>query len=341
MTDSCYPELLRLLNDSDEDTLWIVDENLPLDALGALRPRHSLSAISNRWDVAQALQNAGVECGLNDFQAPADRTFQHVVYRLSKERPVVRHCIGEAARVLCLQGHLSLFGRKNDGLKTELKYAEGMLGPVSFYKKRGLCYEAEVIKEEDAVANEDSYSQLRDLHIGDLNFVSKPGVFGWNKIDRGSALLVETLRDNIAQFDTEGSLLDLGCGWGYLTLTTAELKFRERFASDNNVTALIAAEENFRRAGLRVECSADDCASQLTGNFDLILCNPPFHQGFSTDEELSRKFLRATARLLARKGKALFVVNQFIPLEGLAAEHFGRIDVLARRDGFKLIALGF
>src|SRR5690606_14074424 len=226
---------------------------------------------------------------------------------------VVRHCIGEAARVLRQQGRLSLFGRKNDGLKTELKYAEAMLGPVSFYKKRGLCYEAEVSKEHDARAAEDSYSQLQNLQFGDLAFVSKPGIFGWNKIDRGSALLIETLRDKISQFNTQGRMLDLGCGWGYLTLETADLKFCERFASDNNVTALLAAEENFRRAGLAVECSADDCASRLAGTFDLILCNPPFQQGFSTDEAMSRKFLQAAARLLDREGGALFVVNQFIP----------------------------
>jgi 16S rRNA (guanine1207-N2)-methyltransferase len=84
---------------------------------------------------------------------------------------------------------------------------------------------------------------------------------------------------------------------------------------------------------------ADDGASQLEPGFDLILCNPPFHQGFSVDGALTDKFLRQTRRLLSAHGMAIFVVNQFIPLERAAQPYFRVIDTVGRHPSFKLIRL--
>lgn len=340
MTDPCYQPLINLLNEVNNKTLWIVDENLPVDCVSSVRPRSSLSTLTNRVDVSRALENAGLECTLSDFQLTSPQAFDHVLYRISKERAVVHHCIQLAARALEPGGRLTLLGRKNDGIKTDLKYAGDAVGPPVFYKKRGLCYEGALEKEEKSREGfQDNYSSLQRVQAGHLTFCSKPGIFGWNKVDRGSELLIRALRSE-QSLNLGGSVLDLGCGWGYLLLATADFPFRQRWATDNNVTALIAARENFRRAGLAVDVSADDCGSQLSGPFDLILCNPPFHQGFDPSEALSRKFVDQTVRLLGRKGKAVFVVNQFIPLEKMAARHFSRIDLLLQQDGFKVFSLG-
>ncbi|MBT5796341.1 MAG: methyltransferase, partial [Porticoccaceae bacterium] len=57
------------------------------------------------------------------------------------------------------------------------------------------------------------------------------------------------------------------------------------------------------------------------------------------DGDMSDKFLRATKRLLSSSGRALFVVNTFIPLERSAKKHFRSVEVLANNGSFKLIAL--
>jgi 16S rRNA (guanine1207-N2)-methyltransferase len=84
---------------------------------------------------------------------------------------------------------------------------------------------------------------------------------------------------------------------------------------------------------------ADDCGGQLAPGFDLILCNPPFHQGFSVDGALTDKFLRQTRRLLSAQGMAVFVVNQFIALERAAQKYFRVIEPAGRNPSFKLIRL--
>lgn len=174
-----------------------------------------------------------------------------------------------------------------------------------------------------------------------FTFYSKPGVFGWNKIDPGSAFLIEQLDTFIEQMATPPqSLLDLGCGYGFLTLMSYHLPVQHRVATDNNATALLAAQKNIDLSGINVDLIADDCGENITEKFDLILCNPPFHQGFNIDSQLTEKFLRNTQRLLTPKGAALYVVNQFIPLEQKASSLFGTIVQIAENRSFKVIELG-
>ncbi|MEX1032490.1 MAG: methyltransferase [Cellvibrionaceae bacterium] len=350
MSDSCHALLLQYLNESanqetsHQETLWIVDENLPRDFTGNLAARSSLHAWTNRFDTWQTLRTASIDAELDDFQfADAERSFDRVVYRVSKERALVHHCINSAFNVLKSGGEMILIGEKNDGIKTHARKAEQVFGGSNPAKKHGLCYIGMLNKTDHSLGKllpSDDYPQLRKITVGDFSFYSKPGIFGWNKIDRGSELLVEALQDNVGKFNTQGSLLDLGCGWGYLILTTAALSFSQRVATDNNVTALLAAQRNFEYAGLEVTALTDDCGSQLQTKFDLILCNPPFHRGFSVSGDLSSRFLQQTRRLLAPGGKALFVVNQFIPLDKLAKDLFEQTTLLSHRESFKVFLLG-
>jgi 16S rRNA (guanine1207-N2)-methyltransferase len=70
-----------------------------------------------------------------------------------------------------------------------------------------------------------------------------------------------------------------------------------------------------------------------------VICNPPFHQGFDVEAELTTRFLQAARDRLARNGTALFVVNQFIPLERKAQPLFKSVHEICRARGFKVIAL--
>jgi 16S rRNA (guanine1207-N2)-methyltransferase len=340
MNDPCYPHLLEILNRSTRKTLWIVDENLSEQLVPNIRPRATLHCVTNRFDLHQALHKAGLQTELGDFQTQLTE-LEQVVYRVSKERAIVHHCINLAASQLCVSGELFLLGCKNEGIKTHFRNGGQAFGDKGHSKKHGLCYEGKLHKTSEAVEAlpSENYPELREIKVGDFRFVSKPGIFGWNKVDRGSELLVEALREHQSEMATAGSLLDLGCGWGYLILATQDLPVKTRVATDNNIAAVSAAKENFRRTGLEVTTTVDDCGSQLTGPFDLILCNPPFHQGFSISEALSKKFIAQAARLLSRTGTALFVVNQFVPLEKLASEHFSSTRLLMHKDGFKVFAL--
>jgi 16S rRNA (guanine1207-N2)-methyltransferase len=352
MSDKLHQLLIQQLNLIDAPTLWIIDENLSAAELQSIHPHPQLIAITNRYDVQQSLQQANVQVNLSDFnfsQWPAN-SFAKIIYRVSKERALVHHCINHAFDLLKIEGQLHLLGGKQDGIKTNAKSAATIFGSKAHSKKHGIHYLITVQKSAAAAAASDrnwldsnDYSNLRLCHSDGMEFLSKPGVFGWNKVDRGSALLVEQTRQlfNSAPQAQLNDVLDLGCGYGYILLATRDLPFRTRTATDNNAAAVLAATANFECQQLAVTVTLDDCGAALKQHFDLVLCNPPFHQGFASSRDLTEKFLQQIRHLLTKEGQVLLVVNQFIPLEKIAAEHFGSVETLCSTESFKVVALKY
>jgi 16S rRNA (guanine1207-N2)-methyltransferase len=112
-------------------------------------------------------------------------------------------------------------------------------------------------------------------------------------------------------------------------------------ATDNNAAAIEACSANLSalRGSSQTQVLASDCGADLEERFDLILCNPPFHQGFEVEQDLTDRFLAAARRLLKPRGRALFVVNSFIPLERKADGLFAGIQLLSDNHRFRVVAL--
>jgi 16S rRNA (guanine1207-N2)-methyltransferase len=342
--DSALDELLTYLQLDDGNTLWIADENA-LAAVHVVSSRSNLSLISNRFDVSAAASAAGHHAEFSDFDFShwADGSVQRIVYRISKEKPIVYHVLNHALKLLAPDGELVVAGFKNEGAKTYIEKCKRLFGNGGV-QKSGLVYTG-IFSREAASGDLNSlddqdYESLRLVTTPQLEFYSKPGLFGWDRVDAGSAFLLDSLPDCLASLPAQPqSLLDLGCGYGLLTLMTRHLPFTRRVATDNNAAALSAIKRNADHYGIAVDVVADDAGKSLDGVFDLVLCNPPFHQGFSVAGDLTDKFLLSARRLLAPKGVALFVVNAFIGIEKKAAGHFSHVNVLAHNGSFKLVIL--
>ena len=334
--------------------LLVADENLIDIPFNTLAP--SVQVLSNRFDIAHLARLANSQCTFNDFDFSvfASASFQRVVYRVSKEKPVAHHIINHSLRLLSDSGELILLGAKNEGIKTYASKAADYFNTRASVSKHGNYYLATICKNSAAENAAESrllplktpYESLAPVINCDPNkLYSKPGLFGWNKIDRGSALLAQHLNQFFASFTTPpASLLDLGCGYGYLSVMAAQAysqrpKTLRIVATDNCAAAIIACRKNFSAFNITGEVIADDCASGMTETYDALLCNPPFHQGFKTDSRLTEKFIHSAARHLKPSGRALFVVNQFVPLEKLARTTFARSEKIVAADGFKLVIL--
>jgi 16S rRNA (guanine1207-N2)-methyltransferase len=342
-------------------SIWFSDENIlqSIPTLAASDNKPQL--ISNRWDVAQRAQAGGLIAQFSDFDCSdiEDNSQDSVFYRISKEKPVVHHIINQSLRILKPGGELIICGQKNEGIKTFIEKAGALFESEQNAKKNGANYSAQLRKNSvyqvkslldtslDGLLDDSNYAQLRLLAKIDnslphqLEIYTKPGLFGWNKIDQGSALLIAQFKALLPELQpAPQGFLDLGCGYGYLSLMTADIPFERRVLTDNNAAAIIAAQHNCKTNNISAEVIAADAGENIEPGFDLILCNPPFHQGFSVDGDLTDKFLTSSKQLLAKGGTALFVVNQFIPLERKAQGLFRNIDLVAQVQGFKVVRLG-
>lgn len=172
--------------------------------------------------------------------------------------------------------------------------------------------------------------------VGAIDAVSAPGVFGWDKIDKGSALLAETLDARIA-----GRVADFGAGWGYLS--------REILRRCPGVAALDAVEAEYAAlAAARQSLSPptgvalnfrwhDVVAEPGLGLYDWVITNPPFHEGKAGDPDIGRAFIRAARMALAPKGRMLLVANRHLPYETAISAAFRAQRVVAETPAFKVI----
>ena len=353
MTASLQP-LLDQLHRTRGPALWLADESNAAALASLANYGPDLTLISNRFDIAEAARQLGINAHFSDFDAaflehlpPAQRPRQ-AFYRVSKERPVVNHIINRVFGLLPSGGNLWLSGQKTQGIKTYFSQAGRLFECGNRLIKQGDNYwgHLEKIAPSGESLNDKHYTEMRWIKPADGDeFLSKPGTYGWDKIDKGSAFLAAQIPNIVAERDTRAlHFLDLGCGYGYLTLQCRDIKFASMTATDNNAAAINCARANFEHFGVPAKVVADDCGASLTGGFDLILCNPPFHQGFTMDGALTDKFLTSALRLLAPKGRAYFVVNVFIPLEtkagAIQAKHGrGSVATIANNGHFKIIEL--
>lgn len=339
--DKSLQLLIGAINAARGIALWVADEHVTAAALAQVQPRADLCVMTNRCDVAAHCEQRGIRVATNDFLLTGDQQYAAIFFRVAKEKALVHHVINQALDALAVGGSLWLSGDKNDGIKTYLEKAAIRAGKAAAIQRDGASWLG-TIERASALGDplpDQAYAELRRVEFSaDFSAWSKPGIFGWQKIDAGSAFLIEHLPDVFLQAPARA--LDLGCGYGYLSLSAARhWPDTEFVASDNNATAVDACVRNFAEFALRGEVICSDCGAALDEKFAVILCNPPFHQGFDVDAELTARFLRNTRRLLARGGRALFVVNQFIGLERAATPLFARVDVVARNKSFKLVVL--
>lgn len=344
MSDPALDTLLEALRQTPGDKLLVADEQLDCPSLLQLKAIPGLHLLTNRQDVAMGARDAGINCIFNDMDLSAwPEKFALISYRVSKEKAVVHHVINQAPHHLLPGGELVLTGYKNEGTKTYISKAEHYLNCKAEVSKGERQLQTAVFHPglPGEPLDDRDYGELQLIAQPDnLRIFSKPGQYGWSKVDEGSAILIDCLRQQI-QLHTEApaSALDLGCGYGYLGLMAARLGVRHITATDNNAAAVFSCRHNFSINQINGEVIADNCADSIHHQFDLVLCNPPFHRGFDTEKSLTEQFAASASHHLKKNGYALFVVNQFIALESIATPYFQAMEILYRDKSFKVIKL--
>ncbi len=359
MNDIAFDQLRDAINQGvNKQSLWLVDESINSAQISTVQPRDNLLAMSNRYDVFLQLKNQGINALLSDFDfsrfdRELDQKLDAVYFRVCKEKAIVHRVINQAYKKLTIGGELYLSGFKNEGIKTYVDKAAGLMNSQAEKNKGGKTSLLAVVEKVACsgkrldgslgdLLDDKNYTYFVDVESNGLNFISKPGVFGWNKIDRGSEFLIENLPALLTDFVNKPiSVIDIGCGYGYLSvMASSAITSGSRFvATDNNIAAVECCKNNFSRFDVNGEVIVGDCAENINEKFDLVICNPPFHQGFDVEGDLTSKFLTSSKRLLKKDGSAFFVVNSFIGIEKKATAIFDDVTMLANNGSFKLMVL--
>jgi len=166
-------------------------------------------------------------------------------------------------------------------------------------------------------------------------YITRPGIFGWNKIDRGSYLLFQNI-DKDLKGSLKGAGADFGCGYGYLSrgiLSTHE-KIEKFYAIDADFHALNCSRENL--SDFDVEYLWEDLTKFSLSNLNFIVMNPPFHDGKKADNDIGARFIENASKSLKKNGSLYMVANAHLPYEKILNAYFGHIDKVQEQDGFKI-----
>ena len=108
-----------------------------------------------------------------------------------------------------------------------------------------------------------------------LAFDTDAGVFSKQHVDPGSELLCRALPD-----DLSGDVLDMGCGWGAMTvLTLARFPKVRMTMADVNERALALAVSNVEKNHMQARAVLSDGFEKIEGLFDAVITNPPIRAG--------------------------------------------------------------
>ena len=161
---------------------------------------------------------------------------------------------------------------------------------------------------------------------------SQPGLFSWDRLDPGTALLLEHLPA------LAGRGADFGCGIGILAKAAlASSKVKAITLVDIDGRAVEAARRNVEDP--RAEIRWADLKSGAAGlaNLDFVVMNPPFHLGGVEDQALGQGFLQRAATVLRRGGALWLTANRHLPYETVLKPLFSRVETRAEARGFKII----
>lgn len=283
---------------------------------------------------ADALQRSG----LSLVDADATTRYPLVLVLPPRQRDEARALYARAIAHAMPGGRVLACVRNDEGAKSgeaDLAKLAGPLGQLSKHKCRAF-WTAPLDGPVDPALLEQWLQLDAPRAIAGGRFVSRPGVFAWDRIDAASALLATHLPG-----DLRGTAADLGAGYGYLSsellarcpgITALDLYEAERRALD-------LAVENLAVQGERValEFHWHDVTAGLGKRFDVIISNPPFHaQGRADRPDIGRRFIAVAAEALRPGGRLWMVANRHLPYEVELSKQFSSVRTVAQDKGFKV-----
>jgi 16S rRNA (guanine1207-N2)-methyltransferase len=164
-----------------------------------------------------------------------------------------------------------------------------------------------------------------------LTFHTDAAVFSRDRVDFGSALLIEAM-----QIEPTDTVLDMGCGYGPIGLVAAKLAVQGRvYMVDVNERAAGLARRNLEANGAsNAEVRVGDVLEPVRGiAFDKVLTNPPIRAGKATIYRMVDE-----AHEALKPGGWIWVViqtKQGAPsMKKKLTERFGKVTDVEREAGY-------
>lgn len=160
-------------------------------------------------------------------------------------------------------------------------------------------------------------SDAYTIQVADIDIVVDPGVY---QTAGDSTLMAKSV-----VIGNNHTFLEVGCGTGVVSLSVAK-RSASGCAVDINERAVENAKKNALRQGVtNVSFAVSDVFQNVTGTFDVIICNPPYsnHEAgdaidrmfWDPEDEMKRRFFREVGTYLNENGRIYFGWANFADID--------------------------
>ncbi|MHC9245531.1 16S rRNA (guanine(1207)-N(2))-methyltransferase RsmC [Aeromonas jandaei] len=274
------------------------------------------------------------EAILFDHQLGGTPRFDALLLLMPKAKAEAQYLLAMMTPLLEAGADLFLAGENRGGING----ADKLLAPYGDKPikrdsaRRCSLYHGELCKPV-APFDLDSWFGRYQCKAGDteLTVLALPGVFSAAELDLGTQMLLATVPA------MKGSLLDFGCGAGVIGSVLAKRNPGLKVTMvDINALALESSRRTLAINDLQGEVHASDVYSDITGSFDQIVSNPPFHAGLKTFYAATETFLARAPEFLRPHGSLTIVANAFLRYQPILEAHFRRTEVSNSDAKFKV-----
>ncbi|QTL95774.1 16S rRNA (guanine(1207)-N(2))-methyltransferase RsmC [Aeromonas jandaei] len=294
----------------------------------------SLTVFTTDYCYYRSQQAALGEAILFDHQLGGAPRFDSLLLLMPKAKAEAQYLLAMMTPLLEAGADLFLAGENRGGING----ADKLLAPYGDKPikrdsaRRCSLYHGELSKPV-APFDLDSWFGRYQCKAGDteLTVLALPGVFSAAELDLGTQMLLATVPA------MKGSLLDFGCGAGVIGSVLAKRNPELKVTMvDINALALESSRRTLAINDLQGEVHASDVYSDITGSFDQIVSNPPFHAGLKTFYAATETFLARAPEFLRPHGSLTIVANAFLRYQPILEAHFKRTEVSNSDAKFKV-----
>lgn len=282
----------------------------------------------------QTLKQVAKCCFTIDFKFESD--YQHIIIFNPKIKQQLSYILHHISAYNALNTSVLLVGEKKAGIEGSAKLLKDY-GKSSKIDMARHCQLWQLfLQQKDDLRPLSSWLHSYTLNYQQqhLEIVSLVGVFSQNKLDIGTAELLPFLPHIQGQ-----KLADFGCGAGVIASCLAISNPQATIkAYDVDAFALASIALTIKHNQLtNIEYQAVTGVDDIDRDFDVIVSNPPFHQGVQTHYDVSENLCHQAKSHLKAQGKICLVANRFLNYPTLLAQHFTHVQIVHDANGFKVI----
>ncbi|WP_127960279.1 16S rRNA (guanine(1207)-N(2))-methyltransferase RsmC [Serratia microhaemolytica] len=289
---------------------------------------HAHTQQYHHWQLLQQAMQQRAQFGLT-ISKQTIAACDTLIYYWPKSKQEAQFQLADILSQLPLQSEIFIVGENRCGVRSAETLLQGYvpLTKIDSARRCGLYYGRLVQQTKFSLSDWWHSYPVAELQINTL-----PGVFSRDALDVGSALLLSTLQPGL-----KGKILDVGCGSGVIGTVLASQSPKVKLTlSDVNAAALASSEATLAANNLQGEVLTSNVYSNITGYFDMIVSNPPFHDGLTTSLSAAQTLIRGAVKHLTIGGELRLVANAFLPYPDILDATFGNHEVLAQNGRFKV-----